>query len=544
MRMRHLGLIALLVAAGSAHAQWDPPTGQWGKTDPNDVRIMTWNIEDGICRTNNKVEDLNDWSALARVIATLKPDILILQECGDNSGEGTGTGVDSVAQLTTTIGYLFEGGTDSFKGNTAITSWIKKYAPTYDLNNIYVSTATDNFNRNVVISRWPFVDLNGDNNAVIPNFVQDPDMYSPGGTGGIRGFIWSEIDLPGATYAGNIVVGTAHLRSGSEASDLTERLTACKNIAYYLDYLFNGAGTGLPDPHNKIFDAGVDFILTSNTPVVWGGDWNEDENSNNRDGPAHWMARAQVTGGTDGTDRDRTDSTYDDARDPFTNNRATRGSSKLDYMHWQDSIATLRRAFIFNSQSIAGAGATFPPECIGYTGNPSLISGFAADHRPVVIDLVLPAAVQPPGSFALISPADGNVGVSLTTNLEWAASSGATSYQVTVSQSPALTSPVWTTTTGSTSVSVPEGELEHCTEYYWGVTASNTAGSTNSTPFSSYFESYRPADFDNSGFVDTEDYDAFIEAFELGGDDADFDGSGFVDTEDFDAFVQAFEAGC
>ncbi|GMV26867.1 MAG: hypothetical protein AMXMBFR58_28980 [Phycisphaerae bacterium] len=53
-----------------------------------------------------------------------------------------------------------------------------------------------------------------------------------------------------------------------------------------------------------------------------------------------------------------------------------------------------------------------------------------------------------------------------------------------------------------------------------------------------------PADFDGSGFADTDDFDAFVRAFEAGGDDADFDGSGFVDTDDFDAFVLAFEAGC
>lgn len=53
-----------------------------------------------------------------------------------------------------------------------------------------------------------------------------------------------------------------------------------------------------------------------------------------------------------------------------------------------------------------------------------------------------------------------------------------------------------------------------------------------------------PADFDGSGFVDIEDYSAFIVAFELGSDDADFDGSGFVDIEDFNAFVVAFELGC
>lgn len=53
-----------------------------------------------------------------------------------------------------------------------------------------------------------------------------------------------------------------------------------------------------------------------------------------------------------------------------------------------------------------------------------------------------------------------------------------------------------------------------------------------------------PADFDGTGFVDLEDYDAFVLAFEAGTDNADFDHSGFVDIEDFTAFVQAFELGC
>lgn len=53
-----------------------------------------------------------------------------------------------------------------------------------------------------------------------------------------------------------------------------------------------------------------------------------------------------------------------------------------------------------------------------------------------------------------------------------------------------------------------------------------------------------PSDFDHSGFVDTEDFDAFVRAFEAGNLSCDVDGSGFVDTDDFDAFVHAFEAGC
>ncbi|HRJ49807.1 MAG: hypothetical protein KF787_06020 [Phycisphaeraceae bacterium] len=542
MRTRAAFALVVFLFAGHAAAQWNPPAGQWGKTEPTDVRIMTWNIQDALCRTNSKTEDLNDWCAIARIVAALKPDILLLQECGDNSGQGTGSGVDSVAQLTTVMGYFFNGGLDSFKGNTPITSWVKKYDPNYGLDHVYVSVVTDNFNRNVLVSRWPFQDLNGDSQFAISNFAMDPDLYAPGGSGGIRGIIFAEINLPDAVYAGDIVAGTMHMKSGGSSGDLADRLAASKNIAYYIDYLFNGGGTLVPDPRNKIFDAGVTSILGPSTPVVWGGDVNEDENTNGRDGPARWMASAQVLGGTDGTDRDRSDSTYDDARDPFNNNRSTFSSSKLDYMLWQDSIATLRRAFIFNSGSVGSN--THPPECIGYPGSPALVSSFASDHRPVIIDLILPLAVLPPGSFTLNSPADGSVGVSLTTTLEWSASAGAAGYSVVISESPSLSPVLWSDSTVATSIAVPSGVLQFCTEYYWGVTASNSGGSTPSSPVSWMFESYRPADFDGSGFVDIEDYTAFVLAFEEGGDDADFDGSGFVDIEDFSAFVLAFEEGC
>ncbi|MCG3123072.1 MAG: hypothetical protein GIKADHBN_01481 [Phycisphaerales bacterium] len=53
-----------------------------------------------------------------------------------------------------------------------------------------------------------------------------------------------------------------------------------------------------------------------------------------------------------------------------------------------------------------------------------------------------------------------------------------------------------------------------------------------------------PTDIDNTGFVDTEDFDAFVRAFEAGCLNADFDGTGFTDTDDYDAFVQRFELGC
>ena len=77
--------------ATPALGQWDPTNAQWGKTAPTDIRVMTWNVEDGICSSNNKLEANNDWTCLACIVAAMKPDILILQETGDNSGEGTGT---------------------------------------------------------------------------------------------------------------------------------------------------------------------------------------------------------------------------------------------------------------------------------------------------------------------------------------------------------------------------------------------------------------------------------------------------------------------
>ncbi|MCK6477826.1 MAG: PA14 domain-containing protein, partial [Phycisphaerales bacterium] len=52
------------------------------------------------------------------------------------------------------------------------------------------------------------------------------------------------------------------------------------------------------------------------------------------------------------------------------------------------------------------------------------------------------------------------------------------------------------------------------------------------------------ADFDGSGFVDIEDYTAFVTAFEAGDTAADVDQTGFVDLEDFTLFVQVFEEGC
>ncbi len=53
-----------------------------------------------------------------------------------------------------------------------------------------------------------------------------------------------------------------------------------------------------------------------------------------------------------------------------------------------------------------------------------------------------------------------------------------------------------------------------------------------------------PSDFNNDGFVSGDDFDAFVNAFVAGDDEADVNGDGFVTADDYDAYVVSFEAGC
>ena len=383
----------LLLAAGllcpPAFAQWDPYNGEWGKEDSGYLRVMTWNVKDGICSTNTKQEGYNNWTGLVVIVAALKPDVLIIQEAGDNDGNGTGYNSDSVSTLLTVFNLVLNGGYDPYNGNIPVTAYVQKYAPGYSLPYIFVSSETDGYNRNVIASRYPFLDLNGDTKSQLSDMPYvNSDQWAPGGDGGIRGFQLAEINLPDGEYLKNLVIGNSHLKAGSSSSDKADRLEAAQNSAYLVEYWFNGAGTGSPDPNNKINDyPPATSILDPDTPFIWGGDWNEDEFSNGRDGPALWMVRAQSTQ-NDGTDRDRTDALYDTALEPISGQRGTFGSnSKYDYLAHQDSIAAEQLSFIFYSGNLSSG--QIPAEVQNFP-TPSQASSTASDHRPVIADYELP----------------------------------------------------------------------------------------------------------------------------------------------------------
>lgn len=408
MNYRSICSLALSSAVASAALAFNPQQGDWGKTDPAHLRVMTWNVEDGICSTATKTEGVNSWTAIARVVAAIKPDVLILQETGDNGANGDvpGGSLDSVSTLEQVFERFVRGGTDPWRGGT-VTAFVQAYDASYDLPFVRVSTASDSFNRNAILSRFPFADINGDGVIGLDNFFNVADAYAPGGGGGIRGFGYAEIDLPDEIYAGDLVIGNSHLKAFSDPSDLAERLTAAQNIAYLIDYYFNGARTGMSDPNDAIFSPGAaDGVLGEHDIFVWGGDWNEDEATNGRRGPALWMTQAAVEGGTsDGPDRDGTDAAYDNASDPFTGNTDTRGGSKLDYLAWFDSVGTSIHEVVLYANTIPLAN--MPTEMASFA-LPTFLTSLASDHQPVFIDLELPAPTVAPCPADLNG--DGEVG--------------------------------------------------------------------------------------------------------------------------------------
>jgi len=365
--------IALAWTGASANAL-NITAGDYSKNNVSHVRVMTWNVFGRLGdpnEVNTPWTDSQMGSALAAVnlvVAAMDPDILLLQECGD---------LNTSPSYSTVLSNM--------------QSWRNANRPGFALHvgneggGIYCA----------ILSRWSFASINGDGISQhhdMPSLSPGPGGdWPPGGDGGIRGWVQAEINLPDDCFFGNLYVGCSHFKAGGTSSDETQRVTAAKNIAAYIHYALN-LGT---DPLNIIPDAQMPpQPLASNTPVVWGGDFNTALGTN----PVDILKRNNPASGTDGTDRDGGDSWRSDAATAYNGTSATHsGGNRLDWILAQDAVSgvSVNATFIFDTNRIPRIGSTMhvdktPPNMLGLLNN-AFISTTASDHYPVIADVVLPA---------------------------------------------------------------------------------------------------------------------------------------------------------
>lgn len=94
----------------------------------------------------------------------------------------------------------------------------------------------------------------------------------------------------------------------------------------------------------------------------------------------------------------------------------------------------------------------------------------------------------------------------------------------------------------SPSYTLPAAQSLAPGKYKWEVTAQHELGNQHSADGT--FTVLCPADFNGDGFVNGNDYDIFVDAFDVGDPSADFDHDGFVNGNDYDLFVEHFDVGC
>lgn len=93
----------------------------------------------------------------------------------------------------------------------------------------------------------------------------------------------------------------------------------------------------------------------------------------------------------------------------------------------------------------------------------------------------------PPGTFSLLTPANGATNVSRKPTVTWGVAQFAQSYTLKIDNDPAFGSPEVDVTTGFNSYSYTGSPFPAATQIFWKVTANNDLGSTPSTPVSASF---------------------------------------------------------
>lgn len=134
---------------------------------------------------------------------------------------------------------------------------------------------------------------------------------------------------------------------------------------------------------------------------------------------------------------------------------------------------------------------TYSWQVTAYKGND--IAGGKTSSGPSFTTLATPPPPppSPPSPPSLTSPANGATGVALSTTLQWSSVSGATSYNVQVSDKSNFSSLI-DEASGISGTSKSISGLSNSTKYYWRVSATN-AGGTGSYSATWNFTTTQPA---------------------------------------------------
>ncbi len=192
------------------------------------------------------------------------------------------------------------------------------------------------------------------------------------------------IDLPNTLSADDLHLVNIHLKAGGTSSDEDQRLNDVDRIIQYLD---DAKMPGDPD------------MLVAGTPFIVLGDYNTASTSD----PIDNLAQGDITdenvfGPDTPPDWDGTALTVPTPRHNTGSPsnwtwRSSNFSSRLDYHAYSDSVMTLEKAFVLNTQIMSSADLL----STGLQANDVLFDPGSTfwDHLPVVVDYGLSSVIIP-----------------------------------------------------------------------------------------------------------------------------------------------------
>jgi hypothetical protein len=194
------------------------------------------------------------------------------------------------------------------------------------------------------------------------------------------------------------------------------------------------------------------------------------------------------------------------------------------------------------------AASDLPTGCVRIFARARSSSSIPVWSNPVAATVEV---VPPPGSFQLLSPANGAEGLSSGPTLDWSDAAHASDYLVEIDQTPGFASPAVALSVTDSTVTLPIETLVDGTRHYWRVAARNISGQVLAAPALSSFttETSAPActgDIDGDGDTDVLDFASFLAGFNgaepEGHATADLNRDGAIDILDFAILVGDF--GC